>query len=309
MTKNDYAVELALPGIRGAAIFYAAAFLISWTIWSSLIFFPQTADWAPLIILAGAYGPLLAAFLLSRTVGGPGAARSWLRSVSGVRGKWRWILFGGLILPLLIALTHLLLCRVFAGPIALSANPPWYWAASTAPINILVLFWMSSAVEEFGWQGFAMPRLTRQLHPLVACLIQGVVWATWHLPLYLTGAWSADYQAVWLLYGITLALTPTLFWLTRQAGGSVIPAVLLHAATNHYSALFVEEQAYPVFAEPLSVYFVETKIMIYLLCALLLILLTHGRLGMPRKAGTAAETQTGTAVQTCHPAGSKVSFP
>lgn len=278
--KNNSKADIFLPGIRGAAIFYLLTFIISWSVWSILILFPQAADWAPVIIILGAYGPLLASLILSRVMGDPSGARRWFRSVSGVRGQWRWILFGGLILPLLIALVHLGLYRLIIGSFALSVDPPWYWAASVIPLNILVLFWMSSAIEEFGWQGFAMPRLVEEMHPLLVCLVHGIIWATWHIPLYFTGGWKGDDQTIWLLYAITLTLTPIMFWLTRQASGSVIPAVLLHAATNHYSAVFAQAQTFPIFVEPLSIYFTEIKVGIYLLIALILIVKTRGQLGL-----------------------------
>jgi membrane protease YdiL (CAAX protease family) len=268
-----------LPGIRGAIVFYLLTFALSWLIWGTLILFPQTAAWAPLLILFGAYGPLLASLLLARIAGGRGAIREWLRVVFAVRGRWQWIILGALGLPLLIALIHLLVHLLFVGPITLSADPPWYWAAAAVPVNIFVLAWMSSAVEEFGWQGFAMPRLVEQMHPLAASLVHGLLWGTWHLPLYLTKAWSADYQPVWLLYGITITLAPTMFWLTQKSGGSVVAAVLFHAATNYYSSTFVENQQFPIFSEPLTAYFAEIKLIIYLAIAVVLIAATRGRLG------------------------------
>lgn len=272
-----------LPGLRGALLFYAVTFALSWASWGILIVVPQALDWSPLIILLGAYGPLIAAAVLSRISDGPGGARRWFRSVSGVRRQWRWILLGGLVLPLAIALAHLVVYRLSIGPIVLSGDPPWYWAASTAPVNVFLLFWWGSAMEEFGWQGFALPRLTQQLHPLVACLIHGVLWATWHLPLYLTDAWSGATQPIWLLYGITLTLAPLMYWLTRSAAGSVMPAVLLHAATNHYSTLFTEASEFPVFQELLTTRFVEIKTLIYLAFAVAIVVATRGYLGFGHK--------------------------
>ena len=110
--KDTLTTETRLPGLRGAAIFYALCFALSWAIWGILILFPQTADRAPLIIIFGAYGPLIAALILTRVAGGPGTARRWFRSVSGVRRCWRWIILGGLILPLLNAIAHLILYRL-----------------------------------------------------------------------------------------------------------------------------------------------------------------------------------------------------
>ena len=152
---------------------------------------------------------------------------------------------------------------------------------SVVPFNVLVLAWFSSAVEEFGWQGFALPRLTEQLHPLLANLLHGVLWATWHLPLYLSEDWSGNHQAIWLLYGITLSLAPMMYWLTRRASGSVVPAILLHAATNLYGEMYEGEE---VFSGSLSTRFVEIKTFIYVLIALAFIVATRGWLGYKNKA-------------------------
>ena len=274
---------MPLPGLRGAAVFYALTFVISWLFWGVLIVFPQSADWAPVLIILGAYGPLISGLILSRIYGGSGGARRWFRSVSAVRRCWRWIVLGGLILPLVIALTHLVVYRLFVGTIPLSVDPPWYWAASAAPVNVFLLFWWGSAMEEYGWQGFAMPRLTQQLHPLLACLLHGILWATWHLPLYLTNAWVGDSQEIWLFYGITITLAPTMYWLTRHAAGSVLPAVLLHAATNHYSTLFTEGSEFPVFRELLTTRFDEIKVLLYLVIAVTLVVVTRGQLDSGRQ--------------------------
>lgn len=274
-----------LPGVGGAAVFYGLAFAISWAIWGALILLPQLAEWDLVLIVLGAYGPLLAALVLAGAKGGPRGAWGWFRSVFGVRRQWRWILLAGLVLPLLIAVAHLLLYRVLVGPFAPSADPPWYWAVSTSPLAIFFLFWAGSAVEEFGWQGFAMPRLASELHPLAACLIHGILWGTWHLPLYFVGGWSGGGQAVWLLYGITITLAPTMFWLTQSAAGSVIPAVVFHAATNHYTSLFTTQGEFPVFVEPLLTYFDAIKVVIYLTLAVAVAVYTRGWLGMtPRNA-------------------------
>ncbi len=268
--------EKPLNGIRGAAMFYLLAYLLSWSIWGLFLFIPQLVDFAPLLIMIGAYGPFVAALILNRIAGGKGAGRKWFRAVFRWRPVWRWIVLGGLLLPLLIALVHLVLYRSFIGSFTLSTDPPWYWAVSVVPINILVLAWFSSAVEEFGWQGFALPRLTEQLHPLAANLLHGVLWGTWHLPLYLSEDWSGNQQAIWLLYGITLSLAPMMYWLTRRANGSVVPAVLLHAATNLYTDMYEGEG---VFAGSLADRFVAIKTGIYVAIALILISATRGWLG------------------------------
>lgn len=227
------------PGVAGglgtAVRFYALAFTLSWAIWGSAIVWSGLSDWEPLLIILGAYGPLVAAIVLARQSGG---VTSWLRGVTGLRGRIRWILIGSLGIPLVIAIAHLVLYRIAGNPVTLSSDPPWYWAAAAAPVNIWLLFWLGSAVEEVGWQGVAVPALMERVHPLAATGLHGVVWGTWHLPLFLIDSWTGRDQSTLVLYGTTIALSPTMAWLTRSAAGGVLPAVFFHAATNHYTTLF-----------------------------------------------------------------------
>ena len=262
---------------KDVAAFYVLAFVISWSIWGLPIAIPQLIDWAPLLILVGAFGPLFAALLRVRASGGRGSVRPWLRRRLAVRRRWRWLFLAGFGLPVAIALAHLGAYRIVIGAVELSRDPPWYWALGVAPINIVVLAWFSSAVEEFGWQGYALPRLSARLAPLAACGLHGLLWGTWHLPLYLLADWSGGNQALWLLYGVTLTLTPILYWLTQRAEGSVVPAVLFHAATNHYTGLFLGST---VFAVPLATNFVAIKVVLYLLVAVMVIAV--GRVGFHR---------------------------
>ena len=266
-----------LGGVRTAVVFYMLAIATSWVVWGSAIVFSGLEDWEPLIIIVGAYGPLVAAVVVTRATPG---TRVWFRRVARLRQSGRWILIGGLGLPLLIAAAHVTLYRMFVGSVTMSSDPPWYWAASAAPINIALLFWLGSAVEEFGWQGVAVPALTQRFSPLAAAGLHGIVWGTWHLPLYFVDAWSGGGQSILVLYGITISLSPIMAWLTRSAAGAVMPAVVFHAATNHNTTLFVDDAT--VFDPPLDGSFDAIKRTIYVAIALIICVATRGRLDSSR---------------------------
>jgi membrane protease YdiL (CAAX protease family) len=104
--------------------------------------------------------------------------RAGLGELLAQGGRWRfglgWYAIA-LFLGPLIALLALLIAR------ALGGHAP----ASAAPVQFLIP--IAAVGEEFGWRGYALPRLQRRMPPLAAALLIGIIWAAWHLP-YL-GCW------------------------------------------------------------------------------------------------------------------------
>ena len=262
---------------RGATAvqFYVLAFALSWTVWGMAVLFPDLQDVVGPLIILGAYGPFVAALLIA---GRREGAWCWFRRVARPKGRWRLILLGGLALPLLIATAHLVTYTLLFAGVSASSDPPWYWTVAAAPVNIGLLFWLGSGMEEFGWQGMGVPALMQRFRPLTTAVVHGIAWGTWHLPLYLIDSWSGDDQSVLALYGITLTLSPIMIWLTRSAAGGVLPAVLFHTATNHYSSLYMDQGDNGLFAAPLADSFDIIKIGVYLTIAAAVIVTTRGRL-------------------------------
>jgi membrane protease YdiL (CAAX protease family) len=86
--------------------------------------------------------------------------------------------------------------------------------------------------EEFGWRGFLLPNLL-YLGKLKACLISGVIWGVWHTPLILMGHLYDDYSILGILMMTVMCVFLGIIfgWLTI-ASGSLIPAIVAHAALN-----------------------------------------------------------------------------
>lgn len=89
-----------------------------------------------------------------------------------------------LLLPVAIVLVALYLVALFGGPSPTAAAfAGWY----TLPLILLSTTLINGPfTEEPGWRGFLLPRLQSSYSPLVASLIVGVIWASWHLPLLLS---------------------------------------------------------------------------------------------------------------------------
>jgi membrane protease YdiL (CAAX protease family) len=88
--------------------------------------------------------------------------------------------------------------------------------------------------EEIGWRGFALPELLRGRSPLVASIILGLVWSSWHLPFFATRL-----EAFPLYLVIVSAWTVLFTWLWLGAAGSLVVVTLMHAMFNDASVLKV----------------------------------------------------------------------
>jgi membrane protease YdiL (CAAX protease family) len=110
-------------------------------------------------------------------------------------------------------------------------------AIGVVGVTLLVLL-VNGFGEETGWRGFALPLLQRRFSPLTAMLVVAVIWAGWHLPMFLVvgnfRSFSAGTVIGWLL-GLT-AGSIVLGWLYNRSGGSVALVAIWHAGFNMVSA-------------------------------------------------------------------------
>lgn len=88
--------------------------------------------------------------------------------------------------------------------------------------------------EEAGWRGFALPRLQSRHSALVSSLLLTVIWALWHLPLFLyrPGYTGMDIGGI---AGWAFSLTTgsiLLTWLYNSSRGSILICALFHATID-----------------------------------------------------------------------------
>jgi membrane protease YdiL (CAAX protease family) len=94
--------------------------------------------------------------------------------------------------------------------------------------------------EEFGWRGFLLPRLQSRHNALVAGLIVGAAWATWHIPLFfIEGTSQYEHRlaggllpAVLGYAAFVIAQSVQFTWLFNNTKGSVLLAAVFHGASN-----------------------------------------------------------------------------
>jgi membrane protease YdiL (CAAX protease family) len=250
--------------------FFGLALALSWITWLPLVLWPERSQGLDALLHVGAFGPWLAAILLTwRRKGRAGLGR-WLRRTFNVRIGLLVYLAGALLIPLGVGLLHLGLVLALGGRVDWSQVSPWYYY----PAYLLPTALLGGGQEEPGWRGYALPKLLERVSPLVASCITAPFWAAWHLPLALSTAWDGAEEIV-LMFLYTIPLSIILTWLTGTARGSAIPAILAHAGTNVYGR-FVPLP--PVTVGGLTLGFTALKTIVYAVIAVALLVATKGQL-------------------------------
>jgi membrane protease YdiL (CAAX protease family) len=223
----------------GLALYFVLAYGFTWLCWGlvapaarGLFRLPIPTD---LLLLAGGLGPLLAAVaVLSLEARGAG-----LRALLGQLLRWHvspvWyavaLLGWGAVDGVLVLLNVLLGGGVPPAP------PLSSWLSLPAAFVITALL-HGGLDEEVGWRGLALPRLQARYGALAASLVLGLIWATWHLPLWFIPGSGQEGQSFPVFVVSVLMLSVVLAWLYNNTGGSLLLVVLAHSANNVTFNLF-----------------------------------------------------------------------
>jgi membrane protease YdiL (CAAX protease family) len=213
------------------AIFVVGTLAFSWGLWGLLLLdlVPPSATGA--LVRVGGFGPLVGA-IVALLVSGR-SIREWLRSNLRVRLPARWYAYALVLPPLFIVAAGLVHAAVFGARIDLGAtNPLWFY-----PIAVVVVFFVGGGQEELGWRAFALPALQDRFSALTASLAVGMVWAVWHLPLFLLpGSGQSDLPIGPYVVAV-LAISIVLAWLYNVSGSVLVP-MLFHGGINPIAAYF-----------------------------------------------------------------------
>lgn len=228
---------------RHIALFLAVTFGWSWGFWAIPFLDHRGVFLAPMLIrltLGGtpaAWGPLIGALAAALVRGGGRGVWVLFRRAGRIGIGWRWYAVVFLTFPVLIGGSALL-----AG---LAGAPAFAGEVWTQPIAIPVAFVYILLLggplqEEFGWRGTLLDPMQDRLGGLGASLVVGMVWALWHVPLFLFPNDAAPYygKPFWGLL-VTLVTISVLFtWVWNRTGRSVWAVLVFHTMFNLSHWLF-----------------------------------------------------------------------
>ena len=213
-------------GLRQSIAFFLLTYAVTWSMWFAWA--QSTSPARSLLFFGGVFAPAVVALGLTwKEKGGPGVG-ALLARIFRWQVSARWYLFAIVYIAtikLLAAAAHLAIAGEWP---RFGQNPLLLMIAS-----ILISMWVQAG-EEIGWRGYALPHLCARFGLGAASVIVGILWASWHLPLFFVFAGGDTYGQSFPLYLLQVtAISVAMAWLYWRTGGSLLLVMLFHAALNN----------------------------------------------------------------------------
>jgi len=224
-------------------LFFLMAYAFTWILHGLIVLlhlpFKQTPKpHAQILYFLGLGGPLIAALLLACLSYGQGGAVNLLNGALNWRVGLIWYILAIAPIGIIYLTSTALYVLSQKKRVALFKRP-----SKGVLILILSQVWVVIA-EEFGWRGFALPHLQGLIGWLGASFILGILWASWHLPMFFVLG-SNQYRSSFSQYAY--ALTVWSFFMAMlyyETNGSIFLCMIFHAAANLWGfTLHVPEDA------------------------------------------------------------------
>lgn len=213
--------------------YFVATFGVSWVLWGLAAAMPYESTGSAvraLYFLPGTFAPgFVGLWFIART-GGRQAVADLISRLFAWTAPVRWYVF---------ALGYMIAVKLTVAAIYYLTTSSWP-AFNLLPWYLPFAIGISSVMqagEEIGWRGVALPRLAQRIGLPLGSIVLGVVWAAWHLPLFLVPDTDLSGQPVApFLLGVT-ALSVSMAWLYVRTGGSLALVMVMHAAVNNTAQL------------------------------------------------------------------------
>lgn len=265
---------------RPIGSFFLLAFAISWLLWTPAVVAGDLEGPAAVLFFVGVFGPATAAAFVTRATGD--SVRAWLRGILIFRLPVRFYAAA-------IGFPIILVVVASAGFVAAGESLDFGLTgerlAALVPLFVFCVL-LNGGPEEFGWRGYALPRLQERHSPVRATIVLGGLWGLWHLPLLRIEENAGHDLAtlpllailLWTFAGfVAYSFVYTYAWNRTR---SVVIAVALHAAFNTANGVLILRPEGELVGSTYVVLSIVLTGLLWLV-ALGLIAKTHGRLGSP----------------------------
>lgn len=232
---------------------------------------------AAIVNQIAAFSPAIAAVIVIAVTQGRAELGKFFKSMVHWRISPIWYLFILFGLPLLMVLGSMAFGLLSFQNVA--ERWPLLFTAFLPGVAIRTL--MTGLAEEPGWRGFALPRMQAKHGPLLGIFLLGMFWGFWHLPnaFFLGVPYFAWQIGASIVSGFVLA------WVYNRTQGSLLLAMMLHAAQNSTASLvggmlgITSREQFAMVADKYSLVYIVTSAVLILIVAFA----TRGRFGYQAK--------------------------
>ena len=226
--------------IRNPWKFFLLTFAYSWLLWIPSVLDGIGLDlpfdvtgYSTVVVIIGAFAPLLAAISLIARQEGRKGIKSFFRRALDFRIKSVYYLIA-LGLPLIIHVIAHYLAIAVGLDVAQTLFPA---EISIAPVILAIPYFILMLVigggqEEFGWRGYAQEPLQDKIGVIPASLVIGVIWGIWHLPLWFMAGDLHSAYSFFAFVIMTTSISLIYAWLYNTSGKKLIVVLFFHAMNN-----------------------------------------------------------------------------
>ncbi|UII80409.1 CPBP family intramembrane glutamic endopeptidase [Flagellimonas sp. CMM7] len=218
--------------------YFALTFIISWSLWSPFYFSQEISEFW---VLPGAWGPTIAALILTYLNRGKAGIAELLRKLLKWKASFKYYIFsifGVLLIGIITVLIHKTTggefpdSKIVLEGMGLSEGQIGL-AIMLSPIFFLINTLLGGPIaEELGWRGYAQEMMQRKFTPNISGLLIGFLWSIWHLPLIVFLPKAVGHMPVLAYIPLMTAMGVIFSWLYNRTKGSVLFAILLHGGMN-----------------------------------------------------------------------------
>lgn len=220
-------------------LFFLATYILTWACWIGVLkaHIPLQSWTGELFILIGTFAPAFMALWFTWKYEGPAGIGELLGRMLKWRVEKRWYALA-VAYMVAVKLTAALIHRLITGAWPRFGAETWYIVAVAIVFSTPV-----QAGEELGWRGYALPRLAERLGLPWASVVLGVIWATWHLPIFFIPGADKYGQSFPVWAAAVTAVSVAMAYVYAKTHGSLLLTMLMHAASNNTSNVVPAAQA------------------------------------------------------------------
>lgn len=114
-------------------------------------------------------------------------------------------------------------------------------------LSLIISIFLAPVLEEIGWRGYGVDSLRAYFNLLYTCLLFGILWSLWHLPLFfIKGYYHYELRSLNVVYVLNffISIIPAailLNWIYYKSFRSILVAIFAHAMLNALSTSFKTE--------------------------------------------------------------------